>query len=590
MARTKNQLSMKTIAVAIGVMCVIVSVVSGIMSSSINSNIALLIEDWGVSYRDSAEKHEDLAELNSLLGYGGAILQFKNMVLRSDTSKSDEVRASFLKAQKILSEYKEHPISVEERKAVDALLLTLREYGKKVDLAESLIRQGKAPIEVDDQVSVSDASALAAIAMLQIKAANDMAARDKKIEKGLGDISTSVNWVAIATSALLIMLLIMVIVGYRQLKKQLGGDLGEILELTDEVSKGRLEVVENSLDGPQTGVLAATHRTVNQLGKVVSRINTVSSAIVANSASISTSTAALSEKAEKQHENVFSATVAITQMVSTLKDNASNAEAASTLANNAHESARKGGDVVTKVVNAMTNINTSSQKIADIIRVIDDIAFQTNLLALNAAVEAARAGENGRGFAVVAAEVRNLAQRSATAAKEIKGLIEDSTGKVEDGARLANAAGETLTEIIGSVEAVNDVVVQMTRCNREQAVAIDQVNSSMQEVECMRTASEVETRRVTDGNRKLRDSAKELTQAMSFFLLDGDAVRRTELRSSSSIRPAEQTQSDSSWLGSERRAADRPWSQSGGASQPSANHHGMKPAKIAGGMESWESF
>lgn len=592
MKQKQTRLSMKTIALAIGVMCVIVSIVSGVMSNQINGKLADLMDDWNLSYTDSAEKHSHLADLNSMLGYGGAIHQFKNMVLRSDLSRASEILNTFKEAEETLETYKKHNLSPQEETAVGDLQSTLREYQQKVGLAETLLRRGLSPQQVDNQVRVSDNKALAALSLLRDAVTTDMAVWGEKIGRDLGTTSSAADWVAIATSALLIIPLAMVIIGYRQLKKQLGGDPQEILELTENVSKGKLVVQPEAKDLNNTGVLAATNRTVSQLARVVSRIHQVSSAIDSSSVSISGSTAALSEKAEKQQENVSSASVVITQMASTLKDNASNAETASTLANNAHDSARKGGDVVTKAVNAMTTINASSQKISDIIGVIDDIAFQTNLLALNAAVEAARAGENGRGFAVVATEVRNLAQRSATAAKEIKDLIEDSTGKVEDGTRLVNAAGETLNEIIGSVEAVNEVVAQMTRSNREQAAAIDQVNSSMSEIDHMRSASEVDTRHVVEGNRRLRESAKELTEAVNFFSIKSDSSITIENKSSTTSRPAARnTKAQTQWSGTERRSESRPWSQPS-ADANSSGHSSASKNKVsaAGAAESWDSF
>lgn len=519
-------------------------------------------------------------------------INLKNMVLRSDLSRASEIINTFKDAEKTLEEYKKHKLSPQEETAVSDLQSTLREYQQKVGLAETLLGRGLSPQQVDDQVRVSDVKALAALSLLRDAVTTDMAVWGEKIGRDLGTTSSAADWVAIATSALLIIPLAMVIIGYRQLKKQLGGDPQEILELTEKVSKGKLVVQPNAKDLPNTGVLAATNRTVSQLARVVSRIHQVSSAIDSSSVSISGSTAALSEKAEKQQENVSSATVVITQMASTLKDNASNAETASTLANNAHDSARKGGDVVTKAVNAMTTINASSQKISDIIGVIDDIAFQTNLLALNAAVEAARAGENGRGFAVVATEVRNLAQRSATAAKEIKDLIEDSSGKVEDGTRLVNAAGETLNEIIGSVEAVNEVVAQMTRSNREQAAAIEQVNSSMLEIDHMRSASEVDTRHVVEGNRRLRESAKELTEAVNFFSIKSDGSATMDEKFPATSRPAARnTNKQTQWSGNERRSENRPWSQPSSDAN-SSGHSVVSKNKVsaAGAAEAWDSF
>jgi len=173
------------------------------------------------------------------------------------------------------------------------------------------------------------------------------------------------------------------------------------------------------------------------------------------------------------------------EMTSTVKQNADNTRQANQLAINTREQAEKGGEVLSKAVDAMSEISTSSKKIADIIGVIDEIAFQTNLLALNAAVEAARAGEQGRGFAVVASEVRTLAGRSADAAKEIKGLITDSVEKVDLGSQLVNESGKTLEEIVTGVKKVTDIIAEIAASSQEQANGIEQVNSAVMQMDEM---------------------------------------------------------------------------------------------------------
>jgi methyl-accepting chemotaxis protein len=184
--------------------------------------------------------------------------------------------------------------------------------------------------------------------------------------------------------------------------------------------------------------------------------------------------------------------------------------------------ARKGGCVVGQVVSSMTGISDSSRKIADIIAVIDSIAFQTNILALNAAVEAARAGEQGRGFAVVAAEVRNLAQRSAAAAKEIKALIGDSVDKVEAGTRLVDAAGKTMDEIVGSVKGVTDLIAEIAAASQEQSSGIEQVNMAVTQMEqvVQQNASLVE--QATAATESMKEQAGALLQTVSRFKLGGE--------------------------------------------------------------------
>jgi methyl-accepting chemotaxis protein len=205
------------------------------------------------------------------------------------------------------------------------------------------------------------------------------------------------------------------------------------------------------------------------------------------------------------------------EMTSTIKQNADNAKQANQLAVAAREVAEKGGMVTEKAVEAMDEINRSSKKIADIINVIDEIAFQTNLLALNAAVEAARAGEQGRGFAVVASEVRNLAQRSATAAKEIKSLINESVQKVGDGSELVNRSGQTLEEIVHSVKRVTDIIAEISAASQEQAAGIDQVNKAVMQMDQGTQQNAALVEQATSASQSMAQQAQDLLAQVEFF-------------------------------------------------------------------------
>ena len=211
------------------------------------------------------------------------------------------------------------------------------------------------------------------------------------------------------------------------------------------------------------------------------------------------------------------------ELTSTVKQNAENAKQANQLAIGASDVAVKGGGVVWQVVTTMSSINDSSKKIVDIISVIDGIAFQTNILALNAAVEAARAGEQGRGFAVVASEVRNLAQRSAAAAKEIKSLIEDSVGKVDSGAKLVDEAGRTMQEIVASVKRVTDIMSEITAASQEQSAGIEQVNQAITQMDEVTQQNAALVEQAAAASESMQEQAQKLTQAVSVFKLAGTA-------------------------------------------------------------------
>ncbi|MEK7236169.1 MAG: methyl-accepting chemotaxis protein, partial [Nitrospirota bacterium] len=229
----------------------------------------------------------------------------------------------------------------------------------------------------------------------------------------------------------------------------------------------------------------------------------------------------LSQRTSEQAASLEETSSAMEEMTTTVKQNADNAKQANQLAIAARDVANKGGAVTTKAVEAMGEINKSSKKIADIITVIDEIAFQTNLLALNAAVEAARAGEHGRGFAVVAAEVRNLAQRSASAAKEIKGLINESVQRVTDGSELVDQCGKTLEEIVGSVKRVTDIIAEITAASQEQAGGIDQVNKAIIKMDETTHQNAALVEEATSASQSMKEQAKELMRQVSSFKMTG---------------------------------------------------------------------
>ena len=222
---------------------------------------------------------------------------------------------------------------------------------------------------------------------------------------------------------------------------------------------------------------------IDTMSGIVARIIDSSNEIANAAREIATGNTDLSQRTEEQASSLEETAASLEELTSTVKQNADNAQQANQLASSASEVAIKGGSVVSQVVKTMDDITDSSRKISDIIGVIDEIAFQTNILALNAAVEAARAGEQGRGFAVVAAEVRNLAQRSANAAKEIKALISDSVGKVETGSKLVESAGRTMEEIVASVKRVTDIMAEISAASQEQSGGIEQVNTAVTEMD-----------------------------------------------------------------------------------------------------------
>ena len=297
--------------------------------------------------------------------------------------------------------------------------------------------------------------------------------------------------------------------------KDLGGMLGALAEgdLTRRITadyQGTLgELKDNA------------NRTAEQLAEIVGQIQTATQEVENAASEIGTGTEDLSKRTEQAASSIEETAASTEQMAATVKQNAESARNASELASGADQSAKTGGEVVEKAVCAMAGIEQSAQRITDIISVIDEIAFQTNLLALNASVEAARAGEAGKGFAVVAQEVRQLAQRSAQAASDIKTLIQDSNGQVKDGVDLVNRAGEALTEIVGSIGKVTGIVQEISSASQEQAAGVQEINSSITSMDEMTQQNSALVEESSAAARALSDQATKLAQLMDFFKLGG---------------------------------------------------------------------
>jgi methyl-accepting chemotaxis protein len=290
-----------------------------------------------------------------------------------------------------------------------------------------------------------------------------------------------------------------------------GGDLTARVEATTTCEMGQL--------------LHALKRMNDNLVSTVSTVRSGTDAIATASSQVSAGNQDLSSRTEQQASSLEETASSMEELTGTVKQNADNARQANTLAETASGVATRGGKVIEEVVDTMAQIHAASGKITDIISVIDGIAFQTNILALNAAVEAARAGEQGRGFAVVAGEVRNLAQRSAAAAKEIKGLIADSSGKVETGSRLVQEAGSTMTDIVQSVRRVADILGEISSASAEQSAGIEQVNQAITQMDDVTQQNAALVEEAAAASQAMQDQADRLADAVAVFKLDASVAR-----------------------------------------------------------------
>ena len=306
----------------------------------------------------------------------------------------------------------------------------------------------------------------------------------------------------------------------RGLLKQLGGEPEYAAAIVGKIADGDLSAEIHLKAGDQSSLLFAMQAMRDHLAAIVGNVRAGTDTIATASGQIAAGNLDLSARTEAQAGSLQETAASMEQLTATVKQNADNARSANQLALTASAIALKGGAVVMQVVDTMRDINASSGKISDIIGVIDGIAFQTSILALNAAVEAARAGEQGRGFAVVATEVRNLAQRSAAAAKEIKNLIGNSVDKVDAGSKLVSQAGVTMEEIVASIKRVADIMGQITTASHEQSQGIIEVNQAIAQMDDVTQQNSALVEQAAAASQSLQDQASHLAQVVSVFKLD----------------------------------------------------------------------
>ena len=369
------------------------------------------------------------------------------------------------------------------------------------------------------------------------------------------------------------------------LYRTLGGDPQDMARIAKNIAGGNLN--DHPQDENRVGAYAQLVDMRRHLRKVLHEANAIALQVRSGAAELSEGNRGLSERTEQQAANLEQTGSSTEELTSTVKQNAENARSANDLAISTRERAVSSGEVASRAITAMEEISSASERIADIIGVIDEIAFQTNLLALNAAVEAARAGEQGRGFAVVASEVRQLAGRSASAAKEIKELIEDSVTKVKDGTGLVTESGDELKTIVTSVSQLTDIVGQIAVATDEQAVGIEQINQALVHMDSVTQQNAALVEEATGTSRSMSDQASLLSSQIGYF--NGDGSPRSEQPMPGSAAP-------------EALTKPLPWQSKKANNSPeniSANHAANDPSPAAvatpvqravGGNDVWDEF
>ena len=348
------------------------------------------------------------------------------------------------------------------------------------------------------------------------------------------------TWIIALSVAAFILSIVVTRVIKHVLIRQLGGEPAYATEIAGKIAHGDLAVNVQLRSGDQDSLLYEIKSMRDSLAAIVGKVREGTLAIDTASSEIAAGNDDMANRTAHQASSLEKVATAMEELTSTVRQNASNAQQANTLAQTASSVSVTGGAVMQQVTDTMESINASSKKIVDIISVIDGIAFQTNILALNAAVEAARAGEQGRGFAVVATEVRNLAQRSASAAKDIKALIDDSVSKVGSGTELVSKAGTTMQEVVDSVKRVTEIMSEISVASAEQSIGIEQVNGAIGEMDGMTQQNSALVDEAAAAAQAMNEQASALTEVVGLFKLEHDNanVRSLPPRASTPQRTA----------------------------------------------------
>jgi methyl-accepting chemotaxis protein len=378
---------------------------------------------------------------------------------------------------------------------------------KKADEAYALLRNEFRPIQKAWWDKLRELKAL------EEKQNVDAAAAAEKAYASARALMLTIGAIALLVSVAAAILIT------RSVVRQLGGEPDYAVTVAGRIAAGDLTVAIDTRDGDTSSLLYAMRAMRDSLASIVGQVHASTATIASATSQIASGNMDLSSRTEQQASSLEETASSMEQLTSTVKQNADNARQANGLAVSASEVAMKGGAVVSQVVGTMGSIDASSKKIVDIIGVIDAIAFQTNILALNAAVEAARAGEQGRGFAVVATEVRNLAQRSAAAAKEIKVLIDDSVQQVGAGAKLVDQAGATMKEIVDSVKRVTDIMSEINLASVEQTSGIEQINHAVMQMDDVTQQNAALVEEAAASESALQQQAASLAEVVSVFTL-----------------------------------------------------------------------
>jgi methyl-accepting chemotaxis protein len=500
------------------VLCIVLGVFSIVQLARVNQTSTDMEVNWMPSVRVLLELKYDLAshraqELEHIMANGAAE--------HADVEKRME--AIVQRMGKNRSEYEKLISEPDERAGYADFSRLLDQYFAEGRKIMALSREDK-DAEATQQLRGESARQYAAAAEVIERLANvNIQGGIKASEDGDALYASSRNWI-------IVVLAVCVALGALQavwLARIISRPLNNAVELAQTVAAGNLTSNIQVTSKDETGLLLQALKNMNDsLRDIVGQVRQGTDVIAAASTQIANGNLDLSARTEEQASSLEETASSMEELTSTVKQNGDHARRANELAGSASSIAVQGGEAVSRVVETMGSIHESANKIVDIIGVIDSIAFQTNILALNAAVEAARAGEQGRGFAVVATEVRNLAHRSAAAAKEIKELINDSVEKVGTGSRLVEQAGKTMDEVVASVKRVTAIMGEITAAGREQEAGIEQINQAITQMDSVTQQNAALVEEAAAASSTMQEQATQLSRVVSVFRLEGGAALR----------------------------------------------------------------
>jgi methyl-accepting chemotaxis protein len=477
----------------------------------IDTRMEQIVENNNVKIFSAATMGESFRDI--LVTVASVALESNPGEAKEQVGKLAAIRARYGAAKKTLLAT---DLNDGEKQLLARLDQAIEQSKPKINKAVELSVAGERAQANDYMLKESIPSALAAIKVID----EIVALEQEQAHAAAGDAKAqyhSANMMLLAIGALAI--LAGAVVAW-SITRSITGPLRNAVQVAETVASGDLSSIIVVERHDETGHLMTALKHMNEsLQDIVGKVRGGTDAITTASREIASGNLDLSSRTEQQASSLEETASSMEELTSTVKQNADNAHQANRLAISASEVAVQGGVIVEQVVQTMGSINDSARKIVDIIGVIDGIAFQTNILALNAAVEAARAGEQGRGFAVVATEVRNLAQRSASAAKEIKTLIGDSVDKVDAGSKLVDQAGSTMQAIVESIRSVTDIMAEITGASQEQAAGIEQINEAIAQMDHVTQQNAALVEQAAAAAQSLQDQAGDLSQVVSVFKL-----------------------------------------------------------------------